>query len=72
MLPHHTSSLVFASATVNLSLGDRPVNFPVSPASAPVLVILPSPRATAESKSWSNVRFLFVFYFSGVCFFENF
>ena len=34
--PHQIVSFVFASSTTNLSLGDRPVNSPVSTANAPV------------------------------------
>ena len=41
---HHTVLSVFASLTIYLSLGERPVNFPVFTATAPVLV------TTASSK----------------------
>src|SRR3954468_12490637 len=57
MSPHHTDFSVVSSHTTNLSFGERPVNFPVSTASAPVSVKTPSPLTMDSSTSSAGVRF---------------
>src|SRR5262245_48598004 len=63
--PHQTLPAVISSVTRNLSLGERPVNFPVSTARAPVSVKVPSPRIMVSSTSSAGERFQ---YTSSTCF----
>ena len=45
---HHTVSFEVSSITMNLSFGDRPVNFPVSTLIAPVFVSIPFSNPSSE------------------------
>ena len=54
--PHITSPLRNLSSTMNLSLGERPVYFPVSTVNAPFAASLPSPRIIACSTSTGTER----------------
>ena len=55
--PHQTDFSVVSSQTMNLSFGERPVNFPVSTASAPVSVNMPSPPRMVSSTSSAGCKF---------------
>src|SRR4051795_5577247 len=54
---HHMFLSVVASRTVNLSLGLRPVNSPVSAHSAPSADSTASPAASECSQSWGAPKF---------------
>ena len=58
--PHQTSSFVVSSLTINLSLGDLPVNLPVLTDKAPVEDILPIFFKTVISESSFGLKFQFV------------
>jgi len=48
-LPQATCLSLDGSVTMNLSLGERPVNLPVLQTMGPSIEIAPSPRLTASS-----------------------
>src|SRR5262245_20865346 len=56
-LPQATFRSLDASATTNLSLGDRPVNLPVLQTMGPSIERVPSPRLTASSIRTATLGF---------------
>ena len=57
MSPHQTGSLVNLSLTINLSIGDLPVNSPVFILIAPVDVLVASPFFKDISANSFEVKF---------------